>query len=80
MESAQPSSHQPHLQLVPQLPASRDTEFSWAIEKTSDGREITLIMVPRTPRVLQALRGFRGDLRLRKMTGESLSFEVLDAA
>jgi len=55
-------------------------DFSWSIETEEDGRDVTLIRVPRVPAVLEALRQFRSDLRLREMAGDHLTFEVLDAA
>ena len=36
--------------------------------------------VPREAHVLAALRAFRADLRLRELSGHTLTFEVVDAA
>lgn len=54
--------------------------FSWFVETTEDGHEVTSVTVPRVVPVLEALKAFRTDLRLRSICGESLTFEVVEAA
>jgi len=62
------------------LPPPADDGFSCSTVTEPDGRQITVITVPRVAPVMEALRAYRADLRLKGISRQTLSFEVLEAA